>query len=717
MKIVKSLDQFVSELNDQIPGGISDKLTPQDIADKHSVSLEEIEAALDKGQKVEMEHTDDAEKAREIAKDHLLEDPQYYEKLAKMEGEPTNEAAKVETERYFRSHMKQPKGYGKWMFSYNKNGDDPFEIPGSMSYADAAKWVKAKAKEDGKDYIYVMEGINDFSPLSYAKKVANKIISLADAAKEADMPQTELLKLVRKFDKNFKMTYEANDHEVGMAQGQLDAIHKDAAELQEKIGAEERDLPGWIQSHITSAYEYLKQANDNFHELKEEEKVDEALINEEKTASEKLADEVSGELYKATLRDNSATVTATTTTQMWDDGVPVLKYLARGKGKPVKMEKKVFDVVHDVAHGWFYFSDGRKWFGLHVSDGYADPSDLPFDVKIAESVEEAKMPEPRKDEYYFLVRNKDAKDVWKMADDEFGNDIDRGRIEVLFQKNKYVIKDFELAKRFYQYLRDRGVKFFDQNFVSESVEVNEALKMLMDPLMLKIMKQFGFKADPGIRAELKAEIQAAVEEVLKKHDIVVEGTFNDGEIAIYTDPRGDAGETQIFKRGKGYYGRNDSFDFEAKDKKELEMKLKRWGYVLIAGSIDEAFQAEAEEPLAKLALSLLAIRDQAHMFHWQTQSYEQHMAFGEFYEDFIGKMDELMENIMGKSERPAFVSGTITLAGYSDSEVIEFINTAKNVFDLQLPTVVPTEGNSEIYNLVEEILSMLNKLQYLLSLK
>ena len=93
---------------------------------------------------------------------------------------------------------------------------------------------------------------------------------------------------------------------------------------------------------------------------------------------------------------------------------------------------------------------------------------------LGESVEEAKMPEPRKDEYFFLVRNNDAKDVWKMADDEFGNDIDRGRIEVLFQKNKYVIKDFELAKRFYQYLRDRGVKFFDQNFVSESVEVTES---------------------------------------------------------------------------------------------------------------------------------------------------------------------------------------------------------------------------------------------------
>lgn len=62
---------------------------------------------------------------------------------------------------------------------------------------------------------------------------------------------------------------EAEDHEVGMAMGQLSAIHEAAGELEEKIGNEEKDIPAWIQAHITSAYEYLKQANDNFHELDE----------------------------------------------------------------------------------------------------------------------------------------------------------------------------------------------------------------------------------------------------------------------------------------------------------------------------------------------------------------------------------------------------------------------------------------------------------------
>ncbi|MFN5459247.1 MAG: DUF5661 family protein [Bacteroidota bacterium] len=40
---------------------------------------------LKNGIKVEMEHTKDAKVAKEIAKDHLSEDPNYYKKLKKIE--------------------------------------------------------------------------------------------------------------------------------------------------------------------------------------------------------------------------------------------------------------------------------------------------------------------------------------------------------------------------------------------------------------------------------------------------------------------------------------------------------------------------------------------------------------------------------------------------------------------------------------------------------
>ena len=80
-----------------------------------------------------------------------------------------------------------------------------------------------------------------------------------------------------------------------------------------------------------------------------------------------------------------------------------------------------------------------------------------------------------------------------------------------------------------------------------------------------------------------------------------EGTFDQGEIAIYMG-NDDSGLTHIFKRGSGYYGYNDEFDFEAKDKAELEAKLKRWGYVLQAGSLDEAKNTSLDSKTIKQIL-------------------------------------------------------------------------------------------------------------------
>lgn len=73
------------QIKDVIHGGLSDNKTLQDIADKHDAPMELIELMLKWGMDVEMEHTDDESIAREIAMDHLMEDPIYYKKLKEME--------------------------------------------------------------------------------------------------------------------------------------------------------------------------------------------------------------------------------------------------------------------------------------------------------------------------------------------------------------------------------------------------------------------------------------------------------------------------------------------------------------------------------------------------------------------------------------------------------------------------------------------------------
>ena len=119
----------------------------------------------------------------------------------------------------------------------------------------------------------------------------------------------------------------------------------------------------------------------------------ESVINEmDSEGIQSLADELNAEVYTARLKNGakSANIKATTTTKTWDDGAPVLKYLARGKAKdmPFTLYQRPFTVLHDVAHGWFYFTDGRKWYGLHGDEGYSEPEDLPFDMEISESVNE-----------------------------------------------------------------------------------------------------------------------------------------------------------------------------------------------------------------------------------------------------------------------------------------------------------------------------------------
>jgi hypothetical protein len=87
---------FGGEMEEEkLKGGKSDNMSLLDIAKKHTnepksedrikKKLKELELQLKKGLEVEKEHTKDIEKAKEIAMDHLSENPNYYDKLKKIE--------------------------------------------------------------------------------------------------------------------------------------------------------------------------------------------------------------------------------------------------------------------------------------------------------------------------------------------------------------------------------------------------------------------------------------------------------------------------------------------------------------------------------------------------------------------------------------------------------------------------------------------------------
>lgn len=73
--VPQDLEGVSSPARDLIPGGLADDKIDADFDPK----------ALDEGAKVEAEHTSNRAVAREIARDHLTEDPDYYDKLERIE--------------------------------------------------------------------------------------------------------------------------------------------------------------------------------------------------------------------------------------------------------------------------------------------------------------------------------------------------------------------------------------------------------------------------------------------------------------------------------------------------------------------------------------------------------------------------------------------------------------------------------------------------------
>jgi hypothetical protein len=88
-----SKDRYEMNEAEILKGGLADNKSLIQLAKKHKAKnihqidnlVKELKKQLEAGIKVEMEHTDSEAKAKEIAMDHLWEDPRYYVKLKKIE--------------------------------------------------------------------------------------------------------------------------------------------------------------------------------------------------------------------------------------------------------------------------------------------------------------------------------------------------------------------------------------------------------------------------------------------------------------------------------------------------------------------------------------------------------------------------------------------------------------------------------------------------------
>jgi hypothetical protein len=155
---------------EKLKGGKADKKTFEDLVRKnleHGTPYGDVESRLkkqlNKGIKVEMEHTKDKGQAKEIAMDHLFEDPKYYDKLEKIEKVETKEATSSASSGSYVT----PAAWAKSTSKKDWRGASKTQIPGG-------KFVQVKKK--CKTFPYCNQG--DIKALNiFENKTLQKIIT------------------------------------------------------------------------------------------------------------------------------------------------------------------------------------------------------------------------------------------------------------------------------------------------------------------------------------------------------------------------------------------------------------------------------------------------------------------------------------------------------------------------------------------------------------
>lgn len=124
---------------------------------------------------------------------------------------------------------------------------------------------------------------------------------------------------------------------------------------------------------------------------------------------------------------------------------------------------------------------------------------------------------------------------------------------------------------------------------------------------------------------------------------------------------------------------------------------------------------ETEYTPAHFILSLLQVRDQAHINHWQTKMEAEHVQFGMFYDTFLPLADALVEGILGKYGVECFQFGEaqLGLVDYTGNHMdfCEMVDECCSIFC----QVFDKENDSELYNEMDNIKMLRNKLTYLLN--
>jgi hypothetical protein len=112
--------------------------------------------------------------------------------------------------------------------------------------------------------------------------------------------------------------------------------------------------------------------------------------------------------------------------------------------------------------------------------------------------------------------------------------------------------------------------------------------------------------------------------------------------------------------------------------------------------------------------TMLYIRGQIKLYHWQTHSFARHTATDELVKSLDENIDKFIEVYMGKYGRPR-VGATIPIRNFSEQDGKRFVEKQVRYLTVVLPRKIsPTD--TDLLNIRDEILADINQTLFLFTL-
>lgn len=128
------------------------------------------------------------------------------------------------------------------------------------------------------------------------------------------------------------------------------------------------------------------------------------------------------------------------------------------------------------------------------------------------------------------------------------------------------------------------------------------------------------------------------------------------------------------------------------------------------------------DPASCITREALIHATQIKLFHWQTKSYPEHKTLDKLFEKFVDLTDKLVETVSGKYGR-GYLSGemnTFCVKNYEETgeySLHSYLEEVIHSYQVTCKQVCSSDKDSEILNIIDEILALLFQTKYLLTLK